>query len=444
MQVRKLPKDAGPAAWNAILPPAPDYPTLEKKIRANWLVIGAGFTGLAAVRRLQERRPEDSIVLLEARRVAEGPAGRNSGFMIDLPHVLSSEDYGGEADHDKQQTFFNREAINFAQSMANDFGLSEEAFSLSGKINGAATNKGVLHNRNYAKHLNRLGETCTLLDAKTMQDITGSSYYRNGLFTPGTAMLQPAMFVRGIADGVARNGATIHEQSPVISLNRAGTGWVAETPSGSVTAGHVILAVNGHAESFRLFERRLMHIFLFASMTHALSDEELALLGGVPRWGITPADPMGTTMRRISDTGGNRLVVRNRVTFDSTMSVDAGDVASASAHHDRAFAARYPTLAGLDMAYRWSGQLCLSRNDAPAFGMIDEGLIAACCQNGLGTAKGTLSGMAAADLATGNITPIVDFLQKADGPAKLPPEPFCSIGAKTLIRWKEFRAGAEK
>jgi glycine/D-amino acid oxidase-like deaminating enzyme len=37
-------------------------------------------------------------VLLEAGRVAEGAAGRNSGFMIDLPHELTSEDYAGAGD----------------------------------------------------------------------------------------------------------------------------------------------------------------------------------------------------------------------------------------------------------------------------------------------------------------------------------------------------------
>ncbi|MCA9772984.1 MAG: FAD-dependent oxidoreductase, partial [Myxococcales bacterium] len=49
-------------------------------------IIGAGFAGLAAARRLAQLRPQDTVVILEARAVAEGPAGRNSGFMIDLPH----------------------------------------------------------------------------------------------------------------------------------------------------------------------------------------------------------------------------------------------------------------------------------------------------------------------------------------------------------------------
>ena len=70
--------------------------------------------------------------------------------------------------------------------------------------------------------------------------------------------------------------------------------------------------------------------------------------------------------------------------------------------HDRAFAARFPMLSGVAMEYRWGGRLCLSLNGSPAFGEVAEGLYAACCQNGLGTVKGTLAGMLAADLAAGN------------------------------------------
>ena len=74
----------------------------------------------------------------------------------------------------------------------------------------------------------------------------------------------------------------------------------------------MILAVNGHAESFGYFERRLMHVFTYASMTRALTVDEVARLGGAPIWGATPADPMGTTVRRISGVGGDRIVIRNR------------------------------------------------------------------------------------------------------------------------------------
>lgn len=441
--VKRLPRDPGPAAWNAILPDAPPPDLLSGDATAEVIVIGAGFAGLAAARRYLQLAPDARVVVLEARRVAEGPAGRNSGFMIDLPHDLASEDYGGDTEADRATTRANRTAIDFAAAMAKDFSLSAEAFVRSGKINAAATDAGMRHNADYAAHLAALGEAHDLLDARAMQDMTGIDYYKGGLFTPGAAMIQPAAFVRGVAAGLTASGVRICENSPVTALARTGEAWVATTPKGSVTAPHVILAVNGHANSFGFFSGRLMHVFTYASMTRRLTPQEVTRLGGAPVWGFTPADPMGTTVRRISGTGGDRIVVRNRFTYDPAMEVSDARIARVARDHDRAFAARFPMLAGVAMEYRWGGRLCLSRNNVPAFGEVAPSLFAACCQNGLGTAKGTLSGLLAAELALGHQSEILDQFRAQPAPVKLPPEPLSWIGANATMRFREMRAGAE-
>ena len=442
--VSKLPKDPGPAAWNAILPaPAPAQP-LAARISADWLVIGAGLAGLAAARRLSQNRPGDRIVVLEAARVGDGPAGRNSGFMVDLPHDLATDNYAGALEADTAQTRANRAAIDFALDAARDYGLPDEAIRQSGKLNAAATDRGLQHNQDYAKHLSALGEDYELYDADRMHALTGSTFFKGGLFTPHAAMIQPAMFVRGVADGLRSNRVAIHEASPVTSLVREDGTWRAETPDGAVSAPKAILAVNGHAESFGFFKNRLMHVFTYASMTRAMSADEVSKLGGAPVWGATPADPMGTTVRRISGTGGDRIVVRNRFTYDPSMEVPDSRLATTIARdHDRSFRARFPMLAGVEMEYRWGGRLCLSRNNVPAFGEVEDGLYAACCQNGLGTVKGTLSGIAAADLACGIDSPLARHQAAGPDPVRLPPQPFAWLGANAYIRWQERAAGAE-
>ena len=443
MKINKLPVDTGPAAWNAILPDEPARPSLNESVTADWLVIGAGFAGLAATRRLRQLRPDDRIAVLDATRVAHGPAGRNTGFMIDLPHDLASDGYGGSVERDRRQIGRNRAAIDFAADAAREYGLSAEAFVRSGKVNAASTEKGLRHNAAYAAHLTALGEAHEVLDATAIRDLTGTSYYAGGLFTPGAAMIQPALFVRGVAAGLVSNRTTFWEDSPVVELDRRGNDWLARTPGGSVTAPKVVLAVNGHAESFGYFERRLVHIFTYASMTRALTPGEVRTLGGGPRWGCTPADPLGTTVRRISGTGGDRIVVRNRFTYDPSMRVSQARIVAVAHDHDRAFKVRFPMLEGVVMEYRWGGRLCLSRNDVPAFGEVDEGLYAACCQNGLGTTRGTFAGMMAAELAAGTPSELLDALLTERPPRRLPPEPLAWIGANARIRWGERKSGKE-
>ena len=440
MKITRFPSNPGPAAWEAILPARAPFPALETDETVDWLIIGAGFAGLAAARRLSQARAGDRITVLDALRVGEGPAGRNTGFMIDLPHDLASNDYGGSLDADRATIARNRAAITFAEDMMRDLDLPKGAFQKIGKINGAASAKGMVHNAQYAVHLNALNEPSELLDAKQMCEITGSTYYQGGLFTPGTVMLQPALFMRSVAQKLSSNRVTLYEQSAVRALDRVGDMWHARTDRGSVKAPKVILAVNGHAQSFGHFKRRLVHVYTYGSMTKRFPNDALS---GTANWGLTPADPLGSTVRRISDPNGTRLIVRNRFTYEPDMSVSPAKLNRIWRTHDDSFKARFPDLKDIEIEHRWGGHLCLSLNNVPAFGEVDVGLFSACCQNGLGTVQGTLGGMMAADLATGHQSRLLRELLQLNAPSKLPPRPIATLGARARLFWGEKKAGAE-
>ncbi|UTW10105.1 NAD(P)/FAD-dependent oxidoreductase [Marinobacterium rhizophilum] len=441
--VRRLPVDPGPAAWNSILPPAAEYPRLNGDMTADWVVVGGGFTGIAAARRLSQLVGNESIVLLEAKRLAEGPAGRNSGFMIDLPHDLSSETYAGAHEQDLQQIRLNREAIRFAAEMATEYGMPKAVFNPCGKVTAAGSSRGEQHIASYQQHLSSLGESFRLMDHAEMKDWTGSEFYHHGLFTPGAVMIQPAAFIRRAAEGLSSR-VRIYENSPVTRMD-TGAEHKLVTPGGVVRAKGVILAVNGHVQSFGFFPKRLLHVFTYASMTRALTPGEVKRLGGASDWGILPADPMGTTVRRSSDFmgSGNRIVIRNHATLNQSIEATPQNMNRAARLQDRSFASRFPMLKGVEMEYRWGGRLCLSLNSVPAFGEVEPRVWAAACQNGLGTVKGTLSGMMAAEQAVlGSSERLTEFLNHQQ-PRKLPPEPFLSAGANMTMRWKEWQAGIE-
>lgn len=441
-RARRLPEQRGPAAWNAILGPQPPATPLGETTQADFVVVGGGFAGLSAARRLTQLQPGARIALLEAGRIAEGAAGRNSGFMIDLPHDLTSEDYAGAGD-DRAMIALNRRAIAFARAAVDEYQIDRNYFDQAGKVNGAASESAHARNQSYAAHLETLGEPCQHLDADAMHGLTGSRHYCSGLFTPGTAMLQPAGYIRGLAAGLSGDVA-IHEDSPVTALRRVGTDWTVETARGSITAPRVVLATNGHLESFGFEKGRLMHLVLYASMTPELDGEALGRLGGAARWGITPSDPMGTTMRRIdTGQGGNRIVTRTCATLRSGMRVGAGDLARAVRVQRQKFDRRFPQLAGLAPDYEWAGQLCLSRNGVSVTRELEPGLYSACVQNGLGTARGTLTGIAAAELACDETSAITRYFTGEGRPTPLPPQPFRDWGANAFIRWKEWRARAE-
>jgi glycine/D-amino acid oxidase-like deaminating enzyme len=442
--IRRLPVDTGPSGWLALSAREVLARVLDGDRTADWLIIGAGFAGLSAARRLAQLRPGETIVVLEAREVAEGPAGRNSGFMIDLPHNLASGEYSpGSAAQAKQEIAHNRFAIAFAAAAAAEYGMPRSTFDSCGKTNAAATARGDRLNADFARSLARMDEPFQMLDAKAMQAMTGTSYYASGLHTPGAVMIQPAAYIHAFAANL-QPVADIYENAPVVGLRREGRLWIARTPRGAVRARKVILGVNGHVQDFGHFGGRLMHVFTYASMTGALR-RGMDGYGttGVSAWGVLPADPMGATVRKITHADEERIVIRTRFTYDPSLQVSEARVAGIAAEQRKSLDARFPHLRSLPFEFSWAGRLCLSLNHVPAFGEVEEDLFSACCENGLGTVKSTLAGILAADLATGTGSPILDEFQAQPAPKRLPPASLAYVGINSVIRWQEFRAGRE-
>lgn len=442
--IKRLPVDTGVSGWEAISTRTAPVRMLDGNVTADWLIIGAGFAGLSAARRLAQLHPGDSIAIVDAHEVAKGPAGRNSGFMIDVPHSLSSGEYSvaGES-ATALEIAQNRFAIAFAADAAREYGMSAETFDPSGKINAAATARGMKLNDNYAKSLKSIGEQYELLDAAQMQEITGSSYYHSGLYTPGAVMIQPAQYIRDFAFGLDKN-ISLYERSPIIELSRSGNSWKAKSHRGVVNAPKVILGVNGHVEDFGHFQGRLLHVFTYASMTAAYSHDEFERpVTGKARWALLPADPMGATVRKITSNGLSRIVIRTKFTYDPSIQVTLKRVAAVAEEQRHSLDARFPELKSTPLEFSWAGRLCLSRNSAPAFGEIEENLYSACCENGLGTVKSTLAGVMAAELASGTNSTFLESFSRAPGPSRLPPRILTKLGVNSVIRWQALRAGRE-
>jgi len=442
--IKRLPVDTGVSGWEAISTRTAPVRMLDGSVSADWLIIGAGFAGLSAARRLAQLHPGDSIAVVDAHEVAKGPAGRNSGFMIDVPHSLSSGEYSvaGES-ATALEIAQNRFAIAFAADAAREYGMSAQTFDPSGKINAAATERGMKLNDNYAQSLKSIGEQYELLDSAQMQEITGSKYYQNGLYTPGAVMIQPAQYIRDLAFGLDEH-ISLYERSPIIELSRSGNNWKAKSHSGVINAPKVILAVNGHIEDFGHFQGRLLHVFTYASMTAAYSHDEFERpVTGKSQWALLPADPMGATVRKITVNGLSRIVIRTKFTYDPSIKVTPKRVAAIAEEQRHSLDARFPELKSTPLEFSWAGRLCLSRNSAPAFGEIEENLYSACCENGLGTVKSTLAGVMAADLASGTHSRILDSFSQMPGPSRLPPKLLTKLGVNSVIRWQALRAGRE-
>ncbi|HDR9330779.1 TPA: FAD-binding oxidoreductase, partial [Burkholderia multivorans] len=322
LEFARFPAPDGMNGWWESLPPAQDARTVTSNARFDWVVVGGGITGLCAARRLAELAPGASIALVEADRIGRTTAGRNSGFFVDLPHDISSESYSRSIDEDRADVRFQRHGIDYVRDIVRRFGIDCD-WRDEGKFHASVNRKGTAALAHFADGLSRIGEAFEWLDERAIQAVTGTDFYTGALFTPGCSTVQPAALMRGLAATQPDNVA-VFELSPVTRIESRGDARVLHFAGGMLVAKQVILCTNAYAATFGRHSNGLLPVYTFASLTRRMNADEVAELGGMRSWAVIPADPMGTTVRRLIT---DRICVRNHFAFRPDVKVSPADLA---------------------------------------------------------------------------------------------------------------------
>ncbi|MBC2883941.1 FAD-binding oxidoreductase [Ochrobactrum sp. CM-21-5] len=436
-KIRLLPADDNTNGWSHFLPSRKPKPALEGNRKVDFAVIGAGYAGLAAARRLAENRPDARIVLLDAQNAGEGTSGRNAGFVIDLPHNVSSS--MEELAKSNNYRALARTGIDYLRRQIDRYGIACD-WHKQGKFHAAVSDQGIREVLEpTTRELERLEEPFVWYDKDALARRLGTSHFKSAIYTYGTILLNPAALVRGLADSLPEN-VTLYENTPVVDIDY-GDMVTITTTGGTVQAETVILTVGGFGEQFGFFQRKLLNFAAHASLSRKLADDEYNALGAVEPWGLTPANSFaGITMRLTTD---RRILVRQNVHFCPSLRQSDERRRQIKREHKRLFDERFPMLPKVDMESTWTGYICLSRNGTPGFGRMAKNIYMSVCQNGVGIAKGTVSGVLAADMACGIDNPMIADMQQLGSPTRLPPRPFLDIGVRARFAWELWRARHE-
>ncbi len=422
-----LPSEDTSNGWSRILAARTPRPALDSDIVADWVVVGAGWAGLAAARRLAENRPGESIALLEAGTAGENASGRNSGFAIDLPHNVG--DSLAELEGSHRFMALAREAIGSLDAAVTRHRIDCD-WSRRGKYHAARSARGrrdVLEP--FAKELEALGEPFRWLDSAALRREIGTPAYHSAVYTPGCVLFNPAALCRGLADHLPES-VRLFENTPVTRMESR-NGITLTAPGGSARAPRMILATNGFAREFGFFTGRLVPVAAHASLTRRLTAEERTALGGEDDWGLTPANAIaGVTMRFTRD---HRILIRQGFRHAPGFRATDGERSAARRQHEACLRERFPMLPEVTMEHTWTGFICLSRNGAPGFGRVADNVWASVCQNAVGVTKGTIGGLLAADKACGRDNELIGYMESLGTPQKLPPGPLVHMAVPLRI-----------
>lgn len=437
MKVSSLPADDDSCGWFHLSKPRSPRPAHRGHRSARWVIIGAGFTGLACARQLALNFPGDEVVLVEAQEVGLGPSGRNAGFAIDLPHDIGADDYIGDITLARTSLKLNLAGQSILRGLVDQFNIDCQ-MKACGKYQAAVEDRGVAVLDAYRRGLEKLDQPFQMIDAEELPEHLGTRFYRQALFTPGAVLLQPSGLVKGLADHLPSN-VTLYERTPILEVEY-GAKTLLKHAHGSITTDKLILANNSFGMRFGFLQGRMLPIYTYASITRPLADEEQARLGGKPFWGAIPADPFGTTVRRTPD---NRLLIRNSFTFNPDGRSNRKYNERFVRRHKASFDQRFPMLPNVTFDYTWGGALAMSRNHNGFFGELAPNVYGALGCNGLGVTRGTVTGKLLADWLGGQRDELINFLLQTPGPNSNPPEPFLSLGVNMNLKWGQFRAGRE-
>lgn len=408
--------------WAELLPARKPSKKLRGEHRVPWVVIGAGFTGLACARRLAELHSDDEIFLVDARAVGQAASGRNAGYAVNISHFPGA--YVAEKKHEYERiNRINRAGVELLRTAVSDHSI-DCAWCEKGFYYGAADQHALEQRAHFLRYLNIMKVAHSPLDGSQMAERLGTSVYKSGVYVDDGVLVQPAALVYGLVDSLPKN-IKLFEHSAVLKI-RTRNPVCLEFEHGTVKADKVIVATNSEAGSIGFLKRYVVGSTLAGSFTRVLSADELAKLGSLRQWGVLSLHGGGATVRSTAD---GRIMLLNTAEYNGGALLSARQLAERRKIHREHFERRFPQLSDVPFEFSWSGVEGVSRNGTNFFGKQLENIYLAGGYNGSGVSKGTAFGAGLADYASGAQSQLItDCL--ASAPAMwIPPRPILDIGA---------------
>ena len=424
-------------SWINDLVPRSNIKTLSSDLNCEWLIIGAGYTGLSAARKLGQLYPNQKILLVDAQLAGEGASSRNSGYLVDTT-LNDGFTSNKKLENYKKKTDIYKLGIDVVKKFIKEYQVNCD-WNECGKYFASSKSEDKLLLENFSETLSKLGFEHNLLFKEELSKKLGTNFYNIALHTTGGILLHPGKLVRAMIDTLPKN-VILYENSPLLNWKKINNTINCDFKNGSIKTKKIIFATNGFLKSLGIKKNYNFPITLTASMTRPLTDEEFRSIGEPKEWGVLPVRPMGATIRLIKD---RRILIRNTAEVHNPSKMSIKDLKKRSINQKIGIKKRFPQLPDDIIQSSWSGIVSRTRNSSQIFEKIDENIFAAGCYNGSGIGVGTLFGEQIAIKASNENSSEIETIEARNKPTWLPPQPFLNLGVKTRLIYERLRARSE-
>ena len=424
-------------SWINDLSPRTNINTLKSNLDCEWLIIGAGYTGLSAARKLGQLYPNQKIILADGQLAGEGASGRNSGYLVDTT-LNDGFTSNKEIESYKKKSDIYELGIQSVKKFIKEYQVDCD-WNECGKYFASSKvgDKKILVN--FSETLKKLGFDNKLLDSEDLYKRLGTNFYNIALYTKGGILLHPGKLVRAMIDTLPEN-VELFENSSLLRWKKNKDFILSHFKNGNISSKKIIFATNGFLKSLGIKANYNFPITLTASMTRSLNDKEFESIGKPREWGVLPVKPMGATIRMTKD---KRILIRNTAEVHNPFKMSKSDLDKRVIKQKIGIKKRFPQLPDNIIQSTWSGIVSRTRNSSQIFEKIDDNIFVAGCYNGSGIGVGTLFGEQIAIKASNEHTNEIETIEARSKPTWLPPQPFLDLGVKAKLMYERFRAKSE-
>jgi gamma-glutamylputrescine oxidase len=348
------------ASWYAAtMADGPRRPRLAVDLDVDVCVIGGGLAGLTTARELT--RAGWSVVLLEARRLASGASGRNTGFVLpgfaaDAEKLIARVGF----EHAKSLWALSQAGLDYVRSQVQGVpGVDPQA----GWLYVSKTDNGDEF-RHYARLLGDLGTDIETWPTERLRAVLRSERYFHAINYLRAIHIHPLNYALALAAAAERDGARIFEDTPALAIDPAGVRKRIVTPAARLRANHVVLC--GNVQLGRLMPR--LAATLLPITTYVITTAPLGpALGEAIRYrGAVSDTDLADNHYRVVD--GDRLMLSGRAT--TWVRNPRRYVRALQADIKKT----YPQLGKVAVDYAWSGTLGNTVHRMPQIGELGPGV----------------------------------------------------------------------
>ncbi len=423
--------------WINQLPKRLNIKTLNKDQITDYLIIGAGYTGLSAARKLSEIDKNKKIIIVDAQLAGEGSSSRNSGYLVDTT-LNDGFTSNKDIENYRKKVKIYELGINSVKKYIKEYQVDCD-WNECGKYFASSKIEDESKAKSFSNLLSSLNYENKVIFKDELKDKLGTSFYKVGVYTSGGILLNPGKLIRSMIDTLPEN-VCLFENTQLLNWKKINNKIICNFGNNNIKTENIIFCTNGFLRSLEVKKNYNFPITLTASMTRPLSEGEFNLIGSPNEWGVLPIRSMGATIRLTKD---KRILIRNTAELRNPNSMNSKDLENRIKMHNLGIKKRFPTLSDNIIEYSWSGIVSRSGNSSQIFEKLDHNIYVAGCYNGSGIGVGTLFGEQIAIMASNQQSEEIEIINRRKKPNWLPPQPFLNIGIYVRLAYERFKARTE-